>query len=59
MVSGATTAFLCKNAPVPAGGTIIVVGEPQKVALENGDIIQVSTSNAASADVIVSVVELT
>jgi hypothetical protein len=58
MVSGATTAFLCKNAPIPAGGTIIVVGEPQKVALESGDIIQVVTSDAASADVIVSVVEL-
>jgi len=58
MVSGATTAFMCKDAPVPAGGTIIVVGEPQKVALETGDIIQVASSSAASADVIVSVVEL-
>jgi hypothetical protein len=58
MVSGGTTAFMCKDAPIPAGGTIVVVGEPQKVALENGDIIRVASSNAASADVIVSVVEL-
>ncbi len=59
MVSGATTAFMCKDAPVPVGGTIVVVGEPQKVALENGDTIRVVASSAASADVIVSVVELT
>lgn len=59
MVSGATTAFMCKDAPVPSGGTIIVVGEPQKVALEQGDIINVVSSDVTSADVIVSVVELT
>lgn len=58
LVSGATTCYMCKDAPVPAGGTIIVVGEPQKVALENADYIQVISSDAASADVIVSVVEL-
>jgi hypothetical protein len=58
MVSGITTAFMCKDAPVPEGGTIIVVGEPQKVALESGDIINVVASDATSADVIVSVIEL-
>lgn len=58
MVSGATSCFMCKDAPVPEGGTIIVVGEPQKVALENADFIQVVASTAAAADVIVSVVEL-
>lgn len=58
MVSGATTAYMVKDAPVPAGSSIIIVGAPQKVALENTDIIRVVSSAAASADVIVSTVEL-
>lgn len=58
LVSGATTCYMCKDAPVPSGGTIIVVGEPQKVALENADYIQVVASTSAAADVIISVVEL-
>jgi hypothetical protein len=58
MVSGATTAYLVKDAPVPVGSSIIIIGAPQKVALENTDIIQVVASAANAADVIVSTVEL-
>jgi hypothetical protein len=58
MTSGATTAFIVKNAPVPVGSSIIIIGAPQKVALENTDIIQVVSNTATSADVIVSTVEL-
>jgi hypothetical protein len=56
--SGATTCTMCKNAPVPAGGSLVVIGEPQKVALETGDTIDVLSSAVSSADVIVSTVEL-
>jgi hypothetical protein len=58
MTSGATTAFIVKNAPVPVGSSIIIIGAPQKVALENTDIIQVVSNTVTSADVIVSTVEL-
>lgn len=56
--SGATTCIMCKNAPVPAGGSLVVIGEPQKVALESGDTIDVASSALSSADVIVSTVEI-
>ena len=59
MVSGATTALMVKDAPVPAGSSIIIVGAPQKVALENTDTIVVTASTSTAADVIVSTVELT
>jgi len=59
MGSGAQTAFMVKDAPIPIGSSIIIVGAPQKVALENTDIIQVQASSANAVDVIVSTVELT
>jgi hypothetical protein len=58
MISGVTTAFMVKNAPIPVGSSIIIVGAPQKVAMENTDTIQVVSSAPLSADVIVSTVEL-
>jgi hypothetical protein len=58
MGSGATTAYMVKDAPIPVGSSIIIVGAPQKVALENADTIRVTSSAASSADVIVSTVEL-
>lgn len=58
MTSGATTSYMVKDAPVPSGSSIIIVGAPQKVALENGDIVQVVASAPIAVDVIVSTVEL-
>ena len=51
--------FLVRYAPVPTGGSLVVVGGDQKVVLEATDFISVTSSLAASADVIVSVLELT
>jgi hypothetical protein len=56
--SGVTTCIMCKNAPIPAGGSLVAIGEPQKVALESGDTIDVESSALSSADVIVSTVEI-
>ena len=58
LTSGPTTVYLCKDIPIPAGSAALVVGAPQKIALENGDIIQVTASVAAAVDVLVSTVEL-
>jgi hypothetical protein len=59
ITSGVTTAYLVKDAPIPAGGTLVVVGEPQKLAMETGDTVSVVASVALAADVVISIVELT
>lgn len=54
--SAGTTVNLIKGAPIPVGSTLQVVSG-QKVVLEAGDFIQVSSSVAASADVIASILQ--
>jgi len=46
--------YLVKGAPVPVGGSLVVIGGDQKVVLEPGDAIVVTSDTAASADVVVS-----
>ena len=48
-----------KDAPLPTGGTLVVVGEPQKLAMQTGDTVSVVASVATAADVVISTVELT
>lgn len=50
--------YIIKNAVIPVGGALVPVGGEQKVVLEAGDAIKVVSSAAASADVIVSVLEI-
>jgi hypothetical protein len=56
--STTTTKFLLKNGLITEGGSIVVVGGEQKVVLEAGDFISVVSTTASSADVIVSVLEI-
>jgi len=51
--------YLIKDAVVPTGGALIPIGGDQKLVLETGDAIKVSSNTAASADVIMSVLEIT
>jgi len=46
--------YLVKDAPVPVGGSLVVVGGDQKVVLEPGDAITVTSDTASSADVVLS-----
>jgi hypothetical protein len=46
--------YLVKAAPVPVGGTLVVVGGDQKIVMEPGDVITVTSDTAASADVVMS-----
>lgn len=58
--SGAEDAvYLVKAAPVPVGGTLVVVGGDQKVVMEAGDIITVTSDTASSADVVLSHLDIT
>ena len=55
--SAATTVFLIKDAPIPVGSSLIVIGSDQKVVVETTDIIKVNSSAAASIDVALSMLE--
>lgn len=52
--SATSTAYLVKNAPIPAGSALQVISG-QKVILETGDIIKVTSSGAV--DCIIAVLE--
>lgn len=50
--------FIVTNATVPIGGTLVAVGGEQKLVLKSSDSVQVMSSVNASADVILSVLEI-
>jgi hypothetical protein len=56
--SATQTRHLVKNALIVEGSSVVLVGGEQKIVLEDGDHISVVSSAAASADVIVSVLEI-
>ena len=58
VVSGGTTYFMLQSATISNGGALVPIGGDQKLVLEAGDYMQVQTSAANSADVIVSVLEI-
>lgn len=55
---GGGVAYIVKNAPIPSGGSMIVVGAEQKLVLEVGDAIKVSANTASSMDTIISTLEI-
>lgn len=58
LTKGATTAHVVKDAPIAAGGALVLFGGDQKLVLETGNKIQVVASAAVSVDAIASVLEL-
>ena len=58
VVSGGTTYFMVQNAIISNGGALVPIGGDQKLVMEAGDFMQVQTSVTNSADVIVSVLEI-
>jgi hypothetical protein len=50
--------YLVKGAPIPVGSTLIVVGAEQKVVMEASDILKVTSDTASSADVALSILEI-
>lgn len=56
--SGNKSVYLVRNALITPGSSVVLVGGDQKVVLEAGDFLSVTSSLASSADVIVSVLEL-
>ena len=56
---GANDHFMVKTATVPSGGSLVVVGGDQKVVMQTGDSVKVTSSAASSCDVIMSLLEIT
>ena len=54
-----TDYYIIKGAAVPVGSTFIMSGGDQKVILLAADVLKVSSSAAASADVIASILQMT
>ena len=58
ITSSAVDYYLVKGASVPVGGSLVPVGGDQKVVIETGDVLKVVSSAATSADVVVSLLEI-
>jgi hypothetical protein len=56
--SGGGTAYIVKNAPIPVGGALVVIGAEQKVVLEVGDMIKVISNTVGSVDSLISTLEI-
>jgi hypothetical protein len=56
---GTNTTHIVKDAPIPTGGSLVVLGGDQKVVLMTGDKIIVTSNTASSVDVIMSFLEIT
>lgn len=57
--TGSSNTHLVKEAPVPSGGSIVIVGGDQKVVLETNDRVLVKSDTVNSADVVMSILEIT
>jgi len=51
--------YLVNNATIAPGGALVPIGGDQKLVIEAGDYLQVNVSSSSSADVILSVLEIT
>jgi len=56
--SGPKSVFLVKNALISPGSNLVLVGGEQKVVLEPTDYLTLQSSVTSSADIVVSVLEI-
>ena len=56
--SASRNIFLCTGSLVPVGSNLVLVGGEQKVVLEQNDYLTLRSNIASSADIIVSVLEI-
>jgi hypothetical protein len=57
--SGGSDYYMVKMAEIEPGSSLITIGGEQKLVMRANDVLKVSTSNASSADVILSLLEIT
>jgi hypothetical protein len=51
--------YLVKNAYIPVGGAIVIVGGDQKLVLTAGHLLKANTSSPAGGDAVCSLLEIT
>ena len=56
---GAAYFSIVTDGPVPAGGSLVVVGGDQKLVMETADEMRVKSDAASSLDVVMSILEIT
>tara|TARA_B100001059_G_C17315084_1_gene323874 strand:- start:15 stop:347 length:333 start_codon:yes stop_codon:yes gene_type:complete len=56
--SGTTATRIVKDAPIPVGGSLLIGGGDQKIVLEVGHSIRVTSSAASSVDAVMSILEI-
>lgn len=56
--SASKNIVLCSGSLIPPGSNIVLVGGEQKVVLEASDYLTLRSNNAGSADIVVSVLEI-
>ena len=49
---GSNDTYIVKNAPVPAGSSLVIIGGDQKVVLTTNDSIKVKSDTAGSVDAV-------
>jgi hypothetical protein len=56
--SASKNIYLCSGSLVPNTGNIVLVGGEQKLVLEENDYLTLSSNTADSADIVISVLEI-
>ena len=51
--------YIVKDAPIPVGSSLVVVGGEQKVVMNASDVLKVTSNVASSADVALSILQIT
>ena len=59
LFDGSTFTSIVTDGPVPAGGSLVVVGGDQKLVMETGDSMRIKSDTASSLDVVMSILEIT
>ena len=59
VANSAALTYLVKNAPITAGGTLVVVGGDAKVVLQTNDNVKIVSDTVNSVDAIMSIMEIT
>ena len=55
---GSLNYYLVKDAPIPGGGSLVIVGGDQKVVLQASDSMRVISDSTTSLDVVMSIMEI-
>lgn len=58
ITSSAVDYYIVKGATVPVGGALVPIGGDQKVVIETADVLKCVSSASSSADVTLSVLEI-